>query len=400
MDYKDYDMSEYLNQLSETAGLNTELSNTVASLMAKKEQVPKAVGDALIGFGGQQIGEPSKRLLQSVYKGVTGEELESFDPQDIANKSLSKLNQQMKALTDNLTAKKDELMDKVNETKDKAQQMIEQGKGTVQDQLEKAGHLTQEEREGQQVTQSEIQEPEEVPQVVERHGQNFLNSDHMDEINQQVKQETEAFRNNLVPQGEQDEFDLQGQKIYNGAQGIMDKMALEEEGSARHRVLGKVLNKSKDDMEAVMDAKEEATGTRQLTINRQPTQDEYKQIEEFQANRREELIKQKQIELNPEQDTAPEQATKPTINTAGEEAADISIDKSIEETKPLTTAENVAESAGKKLGEEALEETAAAPELSEFIVPLTALGTGLSLLLHKTRVNTPAEVNPSTQFGT
>jgi hypothetical protein len=398
-------MNEYLNQLSETAGLNTELSNTVASLMAKKEQVPKAVGDALIGFGGQSITEPSKRLLQSVYKGVTGRELESFDPADIANKQLGRLNKQMKALSDNLADKKNELMGKVEDMKDQAQQMIEQGKGTVQDTLEKVGHLIPEEREGQQITSTEPQAAEDIAPIVERHGQNFLNSDHMEEINQQVKQETEAFRNNLVPQGEQDEFDLQGQKIYNGAQGIMDKMALEEEGSARHRVLGKVLNKSKKDMEAVMDAKEEATGTRQLTINRQPTQDEYKQIEEFQANRREELIKQKQIELNPEQDTAPEQVTKPTINTAGEQAADISIDKSIEETKPLTTtgeniAEDVAKKGAEKFGEEITEEIAAAPELSEFIVPLTALGTGLGLLLHKTRVNTPAEVNPSTQFGT
>ena len=247
-------------------------------------------------------------------------------------------------------------------------------------------------------------------------------------ITAQVQAETEEFRNNLVPQfAEQDEFDMQAQRLYDGSQGIIARMETLDPESSGYKVLGKTIIRNQQKVNDLSAQKEAETGDGNLRVNRVPTDDEYAQIEQFSQQRHAELLNQRQAELNPPQPepiaepmtTAPEGITEGL--TAGEQELG-QVAGSIAETgerigevagRVAGTAEelpSVFSQVGSKVAEAGAEAVSGATEAIEGVGaslledPLTAIA-GLGFLIgglflgRKHKDNQPPAITPSFQFG-
>jgi hypothetical protein len=338
------------------------------------------------------------------------------------NKKVEDLTQQAKDKAQEFVeGAKDKAEEVAGQIQERAQGAIDEARGAVQGLQEQAGEALGQVQQGVEgIAQQAGQALGQVRQV----SRSFkpLSNDDYEQITSQVKADTEAFKNQLVPRyEEQDEFDLEGERILKGANNIMDRMSGLDQQSAGYRALGRVLDRQKQQMIDVMDRKEAETGTRELRLNRDPTEDEYKQIEDFASQRHQELLEQKSAELNPPQEAQPptgqigesQQLSAPAEQTGqiGEEAQPVTQEVGgIAETSFSTAGKEAGEAVGKEageavgegIGEELGAESALAsiPGVGEILAPLAFLGTALTAIFgHKKTTSGPVMAGVSSQFG-
>jgi ElaB/YqjD/DUF883 family membrane-anchored ribosome-binding protein len=343
-----------------------------------------------------------------------------------------------------IDAFKKKINDKVDElteqAKGKAQEFVEGIKGKAEDVMgqvqegveglqQQAGEALGQVQEGVEGLQ---QQAGEMLQGV-RQRFNPLSDEDYDNIKEQLKGEIDDFKNQLVPTyEEQDAFDLEGENILKGANALLNKMKTLDPESRQYQSYGRILSREKSKMESVMDRKEAETGSRELRMNRQPTEEEYSQIEQFAEQRHQELLDQRSAELNPE----PQQPAQPSGQIGQEaqlQAPEAEVGQIGEEVQPITqqigdiaessfgavrqavgeagevvsqvgktAAKEAGEAIGEGLGEELAGESSllAVPGVGELLAPLAFIGSALGAIFgHKKQPRGPVMSGVSSQFG-